>query len=256
MDIVVCIKRVPNLSEAELAIDRRSQRLDVSDLEADINEWDNFAVEAAVRLKEAQGGKVTAITVGDEQAEDVLRRALAMGADEALHLCDEAFVEADPWLVANALHKALQGRRFDLVLCGAISSDGTSGHVGGMLAALLDLPQVALATQLEVSGRKALVRHEVEGGLEREVELDLPALVTVQTGINEPRYVSVRGIRKVAEVEIPVRSAAELGLAAERRVTLEEQSLPPAGAGAELLEGDTQEVALKLVEKLRERGVL
>jgi len=256
MDIVVCVKRVPDLSEAELAIDRRSKRLDVSDLEAGINEWDNFAVEAAVRLKEAHGGKVTAVTVGDEEAEDVLRRALAMGADEALHVSDQAFADADPWLVANALCKALQGRPFDLVLCGAISSDGTSGHVGGMLAALLDVPQVALATALEVKGRKALVRHEVEGGLEREVELDLPALVTVQTGINEPRYVSVRGIRKVAEVEIPVKSAGELGLAAERRVRLEEMFLPPSGAGAEILEGDTDEVVGKLVERLRERGGL
>jgi electron transfer flavoprotein beta subunit len=257
MDIVVCVKRVPDLAEAELEIDGRSKRLDVSDLDQGINEWDNFAVEAAVQLKEAHGGKVTAVTVGDEEAEEVLRRALAMGADEALHLCDPAFEDADPWVVASALAKALAGRPCDLVLCGAISADGTSGHVGGMLAALLDVPQVALATHLEVAGGKALVRHEVEGGLEREVELDLPALVTVQTGINEPRYVSIRGIRKVADVEIPVSSAADLGLESpEGRVAVEEMSLPPTGEGAEILEGGTDEVVAKLIERLREKGGL
>jgi electron transfer flavoprotein beta subunit len=257
MDIVVCVKRVPDLAEAELEIDGRSQRLDVSDLDQGINEWDNFAVEAAVQLKEAHGARVTAVTVGDEEGEEVLRRALAMGADEALHLCDPSFEDADPWVVASALAKALEGRSCDLVLCGAISSDGTSGHVGGMLAALLDVPQVALATHLEVTGGKALVRHEVEGGLEREVELDLPALVTVQTGINEPRYVSIRGIRKVADVEIPARSASELGLdGAGARITTEEMFLPPAGEGAELLEGGTDEVVEKLIERLREKGGL
>jgi electron transfer flavoprotein beta subunit len=262
MDIVVCVKRVPDLAEAELEIDGRSKRLDVSDLDQGINEWDNFAVEEAVRLKEAHGGKVTAVTVGDEEAEEVLRRALAMGADEALQLCDEAFEDGDPWTIATVLAKALEGRPCDLVLCGAISADGTSGHVGGMLAGLLGVPQVALATHLEVTEGKALVRHEVEGGLEREVELDLPAVVTVQTGINEPRYVSIRGIRKVADVEIPVKAAADLGLdaaavgAAGSRVTVEEMFLPPAGEGAEILEGGTDEVVGKLVERLREKGGL
>lgn len=260
MDILVCIKRVPDLAEAELAIAPGGRNVDDADLSYGINEWDNFAVEEAVRLKEAHGGTVTALTVGDEEAEEVLRRALAMGADEALHLVDDAFAGGDPWAVAQVLRAAIAGRPFDLILCGAISADGTSGQTGGMLAALLGVPQVALATGLEVEGGKAQVRHEVEGGLERVVELDLPAVVTVQTGINEPRYVSIRGIRKVASVEIPTRSAADLGLdaaavgAAGSRVTLEELFLPPAGEGAEILEGDG--AVATLVARLRERGGL
>jgi electron transfer flavoprotein beta subunit len=254
MEIVVCIKRVPDLAEAELAIDRSGKRLDEDELDHDINEWDAFAVEAAVQLKEQHGGRVTAVTVGDEDAEEVLRRALAMGADEALRVAVEA---EDPWSVAQALKAAIAPRPHDLVLCGAISADGTSGHVGGFLARLLDLPQVALATTLEVAGGKAEVRHEVEDGLERVVELDLPALVTVQTGMNEPRYVSIRGIRKVAGVEIPELDAGALGLGdAAPRVVLEELFLPPAGEGAELLEGRVDDVVKTLVARLKERGGL
>ena len=257
MEVIVCIKRVPDLAEAELAIDRGTKRPDVADLDQGVNEWDAFAIEAAVRLKEAHGARVTAITVGDEEAEEVLRRALAMGADEAVHLCDDAFEGADPFALATALHAAVGERKWDLILCGAISADGSSGHVGGMLAGLLDVPQVALATALELRDGKALVRHEVEAGLEREVELDLPAVVTVQTGINEPRYVSIRGIRKVADVDVPVKTAADLGLAAlERRVAVEEMFLPPAGAGAEILEGGVDAAVEQLLERLHAHGGL
>ena len=255
MDIVVCVKRVPDLTEAELEIDPSGRKLDDSDLDYDINEWDDFAIEAAVQLKEKHGGSVLAITVGDEEAEEVLRRALAMGVDEALHLSDDDFVGADPWLVASALHQALEGRSFDLVLCGAMSSDGTSAHTGGMLAALLDVPQVALATSLEIKDGVALARHEVEGGLEREVELSLPALITVQSGINEPRYVSIRGIRKVAGVEIATKDADEVG-GVEKRVRLERIALPPTGDRAEILEGDVDEAVATLVERLHEKGGL
>jgi electron transfer flavoprotein beta subunit len=263
MEIVVCIKRVPDLSEAELAIDESGRRVDDADLTFDLNEWDNFAVEEAVRLKELHGGRVTALTIGDEESEEVLRRALAMGADEALHLCDEAFEDADPRALASLLASVLKDRPFDLVLCGAISADGTSGHTGGMLAALLDVPQVALATAIEVKGAEAEVRHEVEGGLERVVAVSLPAVVSVQTGINEPRYVSIRGIRKVADVEIPLQSAADLGLSAEEfgaagsRVTVEELFPPPQGGGGEILDGDdVDEAVATLVARLHERGGL
>ncbi len=262
MDIIVCIKRVPDLAEAELEIDADGRGLEDDDLDFDINEWDDFAVEAAVQLKEKHGGKVTAITVGDEDAEEVLRRALAMGADEAIHLTDGAFEDSDPFAIATTLHACIKELSFDLVLCGAISSDGTSGHVGGMLAALLDVPQVALATGLEVDGGKALVRHEVEGGMEREVEMDLPALVTAQSGLNEPRYVSIRGIRKVANIEIDEKEADDLGLADDQvgadgsRVKLDGLALPPTGDGAEILEGSVDDAVATLVERLHERGGL
>jgi electron transfer flavoprotein beta subunit len=262
MEIIVCVKRVPDTAELEVEIDRSGTGIEERDLAYGINEWDNFAIEAALALKEEHGGKVTAITIGGEDDEEVLRRALAMGADEALHLMDSAFDGSDPHGIATILHKAISSRPFDLVLTGAVSSDRSSGQMGGMLAAMLGIPQVVLATDLKVEMGKARVAHEVEGGLERVVELDLPALISVQTGLNEPRYVSIRGIRKVSSMEIPVQGAGDLGLDAAAvgtegaMVTVEELFLPPKGEGAEMLEGDDEEMVDQLVAKLREQGGL
>lgn len=262
MEIIVCIKRVPNLSETEIEVDRDGRSLVDNDLEYDVNEWDNFAIEAAVQLKETHGARVTAITIGDEDSEDVLRRALAMGADEALHLMDTAFDGSDAWGIATALHRAIADRPHDLVLTGAISNDEARGHVGGMLAAMLDIPMVALATDLSIDGATATVRHEVEGGLERVTRVDLPALVTVQTGLNEPRYVSIRGIRKVSGMEIPVKTAGDLSLDSSTvgtgavRVTLEEIFLPTRVDAAEMLDGDGEAVVEALVDRLQQEGGL
>jgi electron transfer flavoprotein beta subunit len=260
VEIIVCIKRVPDLSEAEIEIGRDGVSLDDEDLDYDVNEWDNFAIEAAVQLKEEHGGRVTAMTVGDEDAEDVLRRALAMGADEAVHLMDDAFEGSDALGTATILQRAIAGRPFDLILTGAISGDEARGHVGPMLAALLDIPMVALVTELSVESGTVTVRHEVEGGLERITRMVLPALVTTQTGLNEPRYVSIRGIRKVAGMEIPVLEAGDLDLDSSQvglagsAVTIEEIFLPPRGEGAEMLEGSEESVVEKLVERLQREG--
>ena len=260
MEIIVCIKRVPDLSEAEIEIGRDGVSLVDDDLDYDVNEWDNFAIEAAVQLKEEHGGRVTAMTVGDEESEDVLRRALAMGTDEAVHLVDDAFDGSDALGTATILQRAIADRPYDLILTGAISGDEARGHVGPMLAALLDIPMVALATELSVDGGTATIRHEVEGGLERITRMVLPALVTCQTGLNEPRYVSIRGIRKVSGVEIFVREAGDLDLdgsqvgVAGSAVAVEEIFLPPRGEGAEMLEGSEEAVVEKLVERLQREG--
>ena len=260
MEIIVCIKRVPDLSEAEIEIGRDGVSLVDDDLDYDVNEWDNFAIEAAVQLKEEHGGRVTAMTVGDEESEDVLRRALAMGTDEAVHLVDDAFDGSDALGTATILQRAIADRPYDLILTGAISGDEARGHVGPMLAALLDIPMVALATELSVDGGTATIRHEVEGGLERITRMVLPALVTCQTGLNEPRYVSIRGIRKVSGMEIPVLEAGDLDLdgsqvgVAGSAVAVEEIFLPPRGEGAEMLEGSEEAVVEKLVERLQREG--
>ncbi len=262
MEIVVCVKRVPDVAEADLAIDRTGRGVVETDLVFGTNEWDDFAVEEALRQREAHGGRVRVVTLGDDAAEDVLRRALAMGADEAVHLGDPAFAGGDAYATAAALAREIASRPCDLVLTGAVAGDTGAGQVGGMIAALLGVPQVALVTGLTVTGGKALVRHEVEGGVEREVEVDLPAVLTVQTGLNEPRYVSIRGIRKVAGVAIPKKSAADLGLAAAKageagsRVRLSAMFLPPAGTGAEMLTGSPEEMADALAARLRQRGGL
>jgi electron transfer flavoprotein beta subunit len=260
VEIIVCIKRVPDLSEAEIEIGRDGVSLVDDDLDYDVNEWDSFAIEAAVQLKEEHGGRVTAMTVGDEESEDVLRRALAMGADEAVHLMDDVFVGSDALGIATILRRAIADRPYDLILTGAISGDEARGHVGPMLAAMLDIPMVALATELSVEGGTVTVRHEVEGGLERVTRMNFPALVTAQTGLNEPRYVSIRGIRKVSGAEIAVLEAGDLDLdgsqvgVAGSAVAVEEIFLPPRGEGAEMLEGSEEAVVEKLVERLQREG--
>ncbi len=260
MEIIVCIKRVPDVSEIEVELARDGRSIVTRDLDYDVNEWDNFAIEAAVQLKEAQGARVTAITVGDDDSEDVLRRALAMGVDDAVHLMDPAFEGSDAWGLATILHRAIADRPRDLVLTGAISADQARGQVGGMLAAMLDIPMVALVTDLAVEGGTTTVRHEVEGGLERIEQVDLPALLTVQTGMNEPRYVSIRGIRKVAKAEIPVLTAVDLGLdpatigTGAVRVTEEGVSLPTRGGGGQILSGSADEVIAGLVDRLQQQG--
>jgi electron transfer flavoprotein beta subunit len=262
MEIYVCIKRVADTSEVEIAVDRSGLSLEQDDFSWDINEWDNFAVEAAVQLKEKHGGKVTALTVGGEDDEEVLRRALAMGCDQAMHLSDPAFENSDAWGIARILSAAMQGKTIDLLLFGAVSADEGSGQVGAMVAGKLGLPLVALATGLKVEGQQAIVRHEVENGLERILQVDLPAAISVQTGMNEPRYVSIRGIRKVAAVEIPTLGAAQLDLDAAQlgqpgsRVLLEQLFLPPRGDGAEMLCGSDNEKIETLVQLLHEKGGL
>jgi len=259
MEIYVCVKRVADTSEVEIEIDRSGLALEEDDFSWDINEWDNFAVEAAVSLKEEHGGSVTAITVGGEDDEEVLRRALAMGCDNAILCSDDSFEGADAWGTARIIAAALKDKPVDLILSGAVSADQGRGQVGGFVAGLLDLPLVSLATGLDVDGAKATVQHEVESGLERKREVELPAVVTVQTGINEPRYVSIRGIRKVASIDIPVSCGEDLGVApdqvgaAANRVVLEELFMPEQGDGAQILEGSDGEMIDKLVDLLQEK---
>jgi electron transfer flavoprotein beta subunit len=259
MEIYVCVKRVADTSEVEIEVDRSGLALEEDDFSWDINEWDNFAVEAAVQLKEQHGGSVTAVTVGGEDDEEVLRRALAMGCDHAILCSDDSFDGADAWSIAQILASAIKDKPVDLLLFGAVSADEGRGQVGGFVAGILDLPLVSLATSLKVEGTTATVQHEVENGLERVREVNLPAVITVQTGINEPRYVSIRGIRKVGSMEIPVQDCGALGLAAKNvaaRVVLEELFLPAQGDGAQMLEGSDSEMIDKLIGLLQEKGGL
>ncbi len=257
MDIFVCIKRVPDVSETEVTIAPNGTSIVDADLDFGLNEWDAFAVEEAIRLREQHGGKVTAVTIGPEESEDELRRALAMGADEAVRIDVPEPAVLDALGAARLLHAFFGGKTFDLILTGAVASDTGSGQVGGMLAGLLDVPQVALATDVDIADGSVTVQHEVEGGVERVVEFSLPAVVSVQTGLNEPRYVSIRGIRRVSGAEIGVIRPEELGAPPPpARVRTVELMIPPRGKAGELLEGDPEEVVDQLIVLLREKGGL
>jgi electron transfer flavoprotein beta subunit len=259
MDILVCVKRVPDAAENEISPDAGGG-IKGDDLVYSVNEWDNYAVEEALRITERLGGEVTVATVGDGDSEEALRREMAMGANQGLLLSDPAFQGSDGLGTASILKAAVLRGRYDLVLTGAMADDGAA-QVGGMLAALLDWPFASVVNRIEEAGDGLLrIGREVEGGAQEVSEIETPCVLSIQTGINEPRYVGIRGIRKVASVEIPVLDAGGLGLdagavgAGAARVLRMEYFVPEAGAGAEMLEGGTSELADRLVEILKAKG--
>ncbi|MDQ1271316.1 MAG: electron transfer flavoprotein beta subunit, partial [Thermodesulfobacteriota bacterium] len=209
MEILVCVKRVPDTAENEFELNSEGNDLDRDDLVYSVNEWDNYAVEEAIQIVDKVGGSVTVVTVGDDGAEEVLRREMAMGADNGVLLSDDAFEGSDGRGIAAILKAEVEKGNYDLILTGAQADDG-AGQVGGMLAAMLDYPYASLVNKIEPADAKIKVGREIEGGNQEMNEIELPCVLSIQTGINEPRYVGIRGIRKVAGVEIPVKGAADL----------------------------------------------
>ena len=261
MEILVCVKRVPDSAENEISVGAGGADIHRDDLVYSVNEWDNYAVEEAIQIVEREGGNVTVVSVGDAEAEEVVRREMAMGAAQGLLLTDPAFEGSDGLGLATILKAAVQKGAYDLVLTGAQADDG-SAQVGGMLAALLDWPYASLVNRIEVASGHLTVGREIEGGAQELSGIDTPCVLSIQTGINEPRYVGIRGIRKVASVAIPVLDAGALGLApqtvgeAGAKVRRIDYFVPPTGAGADMLTGTTAELAQQLMELLKAKGGL
>ena len=261
MDILVCVKKVPDTADAEVVLKRDGPGIEEDDLASGINEWDNYAVEEAIRIKEAHGGTVTVVTIGSAENEDVLRRCLAMGADDAILVDDAAFGDADPYGIARGLAAVVARGSYDLVLAGAQAGDDGFAMVGPILAGHLGWPHATLVTSVVVEGTAVRVTRELEGGLEEMLKVELPAVLTIQTGINEPRYVSIMGIRKVRSKEIPVLDLAALGLAPDsvgagaNRLVRVGLAVPPAGRAAEMIVGTPAEIARRILDVLKERGV-
>ncbi len=257
MDIAVCVKRVPLTQEVDLEISAQKKDIRKDMLAYAINEWDNYAVEEAVRVKEKFGGSVTAVTIGKEDDEEVLRRCLAMGADKAIRI-DPDDLPLDSFVIAKILSSVIAGMPCDLVLTGVQADDTNDGAVGIMLAENLGLPHAAVVRGLEAQDNEATIRVELEGGMDEVSKVKLPALLSIQSGINEPRYVSIMGIRKAAKKELSVRKVSDLGLSKEDVTpctTIEEIYPPPETAGAQFLEGDLPGVAEEIIRIIKERGV-
>ncbi|OQY13194.1 MAG: electron transfer flavoprotein subunit beta [Desulfobacteraceae bacterium 4572_187] len=260
MEILVCVKRVPDTAENEIEVKSDGTDIERDDLVYSVNEWDNYAVEEAIQIRDKVDGSVTVITVGDEESEEVLRREMAMGADKGILLSDDAFEGSDGKGLAGILKAEIEKGNYDLILTGAQADDG-AGQVGGMLAAMLDFPYASLVNSIEVIDDKKLkVGREIEGGNQEMNEIDLPCVLSIQTGINEPRYVGIRGIRKVASLEIPVHGASDIGISSDSvgeagaKVKRLDYFMPELGEGAEILEGSMEEIAEKLVELLKAKG--
>ncbi len=257
MDIVVCVKRVPFTQEVDLEVAKSGKSVVTDSLAHVINDWDGYAVEEAILLKERLGGVVIAVTVGSEDDEEVLRRALAMGADRAIRI-DPGESSLDGSVVAKAIAAAIKGFSFDLVLTGVQADDDNQAVVGIMLAEILGLSHAAVVRGIEPKDGELKVRIELEGGIDEIRMVNLPALLTIQSGINEPRYVSVMGIRKAAKKEITVTGIKDLGLSdadLSPATEIEEVYLPPETGGAEMLSGDPSKLAQAVIEIMRRKGV-
>jgi electron transfer flavoprotein beta subunit len=246
--IVVAVKQVAALGdEVEFTDDERD--IDPDYLDYALNEWDTYATEEALRLRESAGeGEVVVVSVGSEDSEEAMRRCLAMGADRGIRIDTEE--RLDPVQVARALAEVVSAEAPDLVFTGVQSADSVQAATGTALAELLDLPRVAVVTKIELGAGKATVNRELEGGLVDVIEVDTPALLTIQTGINEPRYATLRAIKQAEEKEIDVRQPADLGEPAYR---VRKMFVPPKGEGAEMLNGSSADVAQKIKEIVEER---
>jgi len=260
MDILVCVKRVPDTSENEIEINSEGTDIEREDLVYSVNEWDNYAVEEAIQIRDRVGGSVTVVTVGDEDSEEVLRREMAMGADQGILISDDAIEGCDGKGSAKTLKAEIEKGKYDLIMTGAQADEGYA-QVGGMIAAMLDMPYASLVNYLEIlDDNKLKVGREIEGGNTEMNEISIPCVLSIQTGINEPRYVGIRGIRKVANVEIPTHGLSDLGLSGDdvgekaAKVKRVDYFVPETGEGAEMLEGDTEEKAEKLAEILKSKG--
>ena len=255
MEILVCAKRVPDTSENEIELKRAGNDIERDDLVYSINEPDNYAVEEALEMVDRAGGSVTVVTVGTEEDEEILRREMAMGARNAALISDEAFEGSDGRTTAAILEAFVRKGHYDLILTGVQADDGCA-QVGGMLAAMLDYPFASLVTSIEIEDSGNLkIGREIEGGAREFHSIDLPCVLSIQTGINEPRYVGMRGIRQVASVPIPTLSADDLGIAPEPpKVQRIDYFVPPAGKGAEMLQGSREANIEKLIELLKAKG--
>jgi len=258
MNVIVCVKQVPEVVDADLEINKEGTEIDREDLVMVINDWDNYAIEEAVQLQEKFGGTVTAVTIGTEEDEDVLRRALAMGADRAIRI-DPGDLELDGFVISKLLASAIKGLEYDLVFTGVQADDDNCGMVGIMLAENLGLSHAAVVTGVEPEGDAATIRVELEGGMDEIAKIRLPALLSIQTGINEPRYVSIMGIRKAGKKELRVLDVGDLNLTEDDltpRTRVEKVFLPPETEGAEIIEGDASTVAEEILRILTEKGVM
>ncbi len=256
MDIIVLIKQVPDT--ASRIQDRvKDGVVDLEGVTWVVSPYDEYAVEEALRLKEAHGGSVTLITIGPERATSALKDMLALGADEAVLLSDPLFAELGPRAVAHVLAAAIRDLPYDMIWAGWKAVDNDEGLVPIYLASALGLPHASFVTGIEIQDGRATVRREIEGGKEI-MSLDLPAVLTAQKGLNEVRYASLKGIMAVKRKEIPVRDAQSLGIEADalpaRGVHVERVEAPPDRGAGRIVAGEPQEAARELARLLHEES--
>ena len=254
MNIFVFVKRVPD-TESKIRIDHETNRISEEGLNFVLGPYDEFAVEEALQIREAQGGTVTVFSVGPEEALVTLKKCLAMGADEAVLLKDDALETYDGLRTARIISQALQGKyqEYDLLLFGKQAVGSDNGQVPAMVAEFLSLPQVSVVTKLEVQGGQGTAHREIEGSSEK-MSVPLPAVISAQKGLNEPRYETLKGIMMAKRKEIPVLTIQDLGLdegALVSQLELVKLESPPERQAGTIIEDEPEAAAKRMVEFLR-----
>jgi electron transfer flavoprotein beta subunit len=251
MKIVVCLKQVPDMESKFKIVDNK---VDESQIAFKINDFDNYAVEAALQLREKLSGEVIIVSIGPDRASKDIRQAFAMGADWGIHVVDAAISAGDNFVIASTLQKAIESTGgADLVLTGVQAEDDQAAVTGVMLADLMGLPHCTNVVKLEVSadGKTLNLNRELEGGLNEVLELPAPAVLSIQSGINEPRYPTLPGIMKAKKKRLDVKSGADLGVSAASRTEFLKMFFPVSETKAEILTGDPAAAVATLVDKLK-----
>lgn len=248
MKIIVCIKQVP-AKDAPLTI--AGNWIKETDIGFEMNEPDSYALEEALRLKEKHGGEVIALSMGPERVKQTIKEALAKGADRGVHIVDDNFAQLDPLGAAKGLAGAIEKEKPDLVLTGLQSDDHGFGQTGVLLAGLLDLPHATIIMQIEVADGKMKLKRELEAGWFQWIECPLPAVLSIQSGINKVRYATLKGIMGAKKKEIATIGRESLGAASAATQKIEKIYVPVKTKKTEYLTGTPKEIASKLVEKLK-----
>jgi electron transfer flavoprotein beta subunit len=248
--IAACIKQVP-AKDAPLLIAEGGAWIRETDIGFEMNEPDSYALEEALRLKEKHGGEVVAVSMGPERIKQTIKEALAKGAERGIHVLDDKFWQLDPLGSARSLAAALEKENFDLVLTGLQSDDHGFGQTGVLLAELLGRPHATIIMSIEVNGTAMKLKRELEAGWFQWMEVPMPAVLTIQSGINKVRYATLKGIMAAKKKEIATVARESLGVDATQTQRVERIYVPTKSKKTEMIGGTAKEAAAKLVEKLK-----
>lgn len=252
MKILVCIKRVPDM-ESKFKVDEGGTWYEKTDLAWRMNEYDEYAVEQAVQLKEQEeGADLTVLCIGGDQVKETMKKALAMGCDRGAHIADDNSSSKEPFEIAGIIAEYAKDKGFDLVFTGMQSQDRGSAQVGILVAEFLDMPGISTIVDFAYSGGEVKVKRELEGGVKACVTVQAPLVVTCQLGLNTPRYPTLPNIMKAKKKELLSLPVEDL-LKVDSRQETAKIYFPEKKGGGLILEGDAPELVAKLIQILKEK---
>jgi electron transfer flavoprotein beta subunit len=260
MKVMVCLKQVPH-QDARLDVAADGSWIQEDNIKFEINSYDTYALEEGLRMKDAGEAEVVVVSIGPDRVTQALRTALGMGADRAVHVKDPEADASDSLGKAKILAAIAKAESPDVVLCGLMADDGNFASIPPMLAELLDIPSATGVVAVEGANGSLKVERELDGGAMEVVELPKPCLLAIQTGANQVRYASLKGIMQAKKKPVDVKTAADLGVgdqvgAGAAKVKINKIYVPPKSDSAEMLSGSTDEIVSKLVGKIKELGLL